>query len=179
MKTMILSFFFLFTSMFPFFNTELRAQDKKKTIEVATFNFDNFKVRYKFGNEHKMVRLSTAFINGHSTSASYNVSTGSIGAGVGIGVEFPKNVAEKLNLVYGVEFEGNYSFFQQNKQHSMLAGSNAILGIVYNVNQVLQFAAELHPGITYTYTKDVKTTSKTLGFGFNNNLAEFSVGFNF
>ena len=155
------------------------AQEKKKTFEIATSSFDQFKIKYKFGNEKHMFRISTSYFSATALNSSNDPQNINFGAGVGIGVEFPKKLIEKMFLIYGIEFNSNYFYQKQDSNNSFSVGGYGILGFRYRFNEVVQIGAEINPGIHYHHSKSDFVTGNTLGFGFQNSTAEISLGFNF
>lgn len=155
------------------------AQEKKKNFEIATTSFDQFKIKYKFGNEKHLFRISTTYLSATALNSSTDPQNINFGAGIGIGVEFPKKLIEKMSLIYGIEFNSNYFYQKQDSNNSFSVGGYGILGFRYHFNEFVQIGAEINPGIHYHHSKSDFISGNTLGFGFENSTAEISLGFNF
>lgn len=160
------------------------SQEKKRVLEISTSTFDQFSVKYKFGNEKYLFRLSTAYLNGSSTN--YSISdTNNInsGFGVGIGIEFPNNLNEQLTLYYGPELKTDfYNSTGSNERIRYGIGAYGIIGIAWHLNSSIRLGAEISPGVSYEYYKEKDNndfTTKTFRYGFSNSGAEIVLGFEF
>lgn len=155
------------------------AQKKGKAFEITTSTFDQFKIRYKFGNENHMFRISATYLSATTLNSANDPQNVNFGAGVGFGVEFSKKLIEKMSLIYGLEFNSNFFYQKQDSNKSFLVGGYGILGLRYHLNEVVQIGAEINPGIHYHHSKTDFNSGNSLGFGIDNNRAEIVLGFSF
>lgn len=160
------------------------SQEKKKILEISTTTFNQYRIKYKFGNEKHLFRLSTAYING--SSADYSVSDSkniNAGFGVGFGIEYPTYLNEHLILYYGPELRTNFSNSTGDdgrKQYGF--GAYGIIGFAWHFNSNIRLGAEVSPGISYDYYNEKNNnnyTTKIIRYGFSNSLAELILGFEF
>lgn len=145
-------------------------------MEIATTSFDQFKFRYKFGNENHLFRISTAYL------AAVNVSNSdhsNIGVGVGFGIEFPKKLQEKLSAHYGLEINSKYNYQKRDSNKSYSIGLEGIFGFSYALNEVLYLGAEITPGIYYYHSETNFNSGNSFGFKIDNSVAEIILGFRF
>lgn len=175
-------FTFILVLLFSIASFTTFSQDKRKVLEISTYSFDQFGIRYKFGNENYLFRISS-----FSTSASFGKSSASdtdskgLGTGVGIGIEFPKQIKENFTIYYGSELRGSYNQHKYtDKTNHYDFSLNGIFGITYNFNEILRLGAELTPGIYYSYNKlENGNTQKVFRFGIENYGAALVLGFCF
>jgi len=159
-----------------FFTLNSFAQEKKKAFEISTSSFDQFKIRYKFGDANHLFRITSTYL---SAVKDNNSDNSDFGAGVGIGIEFPKKLQEKLSIYYGFELNNNYRYQKHDSNNMYSVGAGGILGFSYSLNEVLHLGAEITPGIYYNYSKSDFNSGNSIGFGFDNNMAEIILGFAF
>lgn len=181
MKTQNLNFpvtflfiFLLVTSVF-----SSSGQEKKKILEVSTPSFtDGFSLRYKFGNTERLFRINYSFLNfskGDRMGNDYDSNR--FGAGIGVGVEFPKNINDKLQVYYGTEVGSAFiNYNDQNKQQSFDISLKGVLGFAYYLNQNLRLGAEITPEIFYKHSKTNSNSKDIYGFSAQSSLAEFVLG---
>jgi len=166
------------------------AQDavKTKAVGLVFSNLDNFGVRYYFGSEKTVFRVTALSLTGNhyeTIAPGGNTSSKRAGFGLGFGVEFPKSVSEKLDFIYGLDLGGNYSnnteesggFTAESNTYGV--GVNLVAGVVYNVNPDFAVGFELLPGVNYSYSKSGDTELKNLTFGLTNNNAAITVRYRF
>ena len=160
------------------------SQEKKKVLEISTSSFDQFIIKYKFGNKKHLFRLSTGYLNGSSSDYSVSdINDINSGFGIGFGIEFPRNLNDRLILYYGPELRTNfYNTTGSNEEIQYGAGVYGILGIACYLNNTIRLGAEISPGIRYDYYRDKNNnnyTSKIFRYGFSNSGAELVLGFEF
>jgi hypothetical protein len=156
------------------------SQEKKHEIVVGALSMDQFVVRYKFGNENRMFRInSTSFRISNSSNSDFETNDTELAFGLGLGIEYPKKVNDKLALLYGFSVSSSFANITDadNQQYSF--GGGVILGSAYYFNDVLKLGVEIHPGIYYNNSKTGGTTTEKIGFGAENGWAEINLGFMF
>jgi hypothetical protein len=111
--------------------TSACAQEVPQKVHEAGLVFsslNNFGLRYKYGNDHIMLRITALALNGSNTSTDYSYyssntqneinSTGPsqyLGGGLNIGIEKRIPVHEKFYLYYGADLINAYSFSKSTK----------------------------------------------------------------
>lgn len=174
--------FFSFTLFLLILSYTSFSQVKKKAFEISTYNFDQFSVRYKFGNEKHLFRISTFTLNTKSSHFHFTEEPEKkLRAGLGFGIEYPKQINEKLSFYYGPELRGSfykYKFTQDTHHYS--ASIRGILGFSYYFNETISLSAEIDPGFLYNYdSDDNQDITKSLEFNFLTYGAAIVLGFNF
>jgi len=175
-------FTFILVVLFSIASFTAFSQEKRKILEISTYSFDQFGIRYKFGNENHLFRISSFSTNFNSGKSSISdTESKSIGVGMGIGIEFPKKIKDDLSVYYGSELRGSYNQHKDNEKTNYYGLSlNGIFGIAYNFNETLRIGAELTPGISYTYNKlEDGYNQKVFRFGIDNYGAAIVLGFCF
>lgn len=125
------------------------AQEKIKVLEIITSGFNSsFGVRYKFGNENHLFRLSLLSVDTGSESLKVLGKRSHFGGSAGVGIEFPVKLNEKLHLYYGPEIRGGLSSNEGHVNHYNFS-VNGILGFAYHLNETLRLGAEMMPGLIY------------------------------
>jgi hypothetical protein len=181
----------LFVLTFMLLNS-LYSQEKTKSKEVGLYfsNLNAFGIRYKFGNEKHMFRLTALSLNvGTNKSDNGNGNTQDIktsGAGMRFGIEFPVKITENFNFYYGGELGASYSHYKSeitdNDPHTSNSyGGEAgfVLGFAYIINPSISLSAELVPGFNYSYSKLNETKVSAFGFGISNNSAGLTLSYRF
>ncbi len=172
-KQIVLCFVFFTFSLSSY---SLLAQEKKKAFEVSTGNFDQFSLRYKFGNEKYRYRISAFSLNANSYKY-YEVEDfhNHLNAGLGFGIEFQKQINENLSVYYGPELRGTF----RNKEYYSVS-LLGILGLAYHFNETIRLGAEINPGISYYDSSDEsQSIEKSFQFNFSNSGAALVLGFDF
>lgn len=175
-------FTFILVALFSIVSFTTFSQEKRKVIEISAYNFDMFGIRYKFGNEKHLFRISSFSTSGSiGKSSSSDTDNKSLGAGVGFGIEFPKQIKENLAIYYGSELRGTYSHFKNTEKSNYYTVALAgVFGVAYYFNETLRFGAELTPAlISYDYYKKEDITQKILRSGIDNFQAALVIGFCF
>jgi hypothetical protein len=172
--------------------TSLYSQEKTKSKEVGLYfsSLDAFGIRYKFGNEKHMFRITALSLNVASNkSDNGNGQTQDIktsGAGINFGIEFPVKITDKFNFYYGGELGASYNHYNSeitdndpNTANSYGGEAGFILGFAYSINPSFSLSAEIVPRFYYSYTKQNDTKTSVFGFGFSNNSAALTLGYRF
>jgi hypothetical protein len=181
----------LFVLTFILFSS-LYSQEKIKSKEVGLYfsSLDAFGIRYKFGNEKHMLRLTALSLSGGSYSNDIgNGSTqnqSSFGAGLSFGIEFPVKITDNFNFYYGGQLGTSYYYSKNettsndaSKVNSFGGSAGFILGFMYSINSSISLSAEIVPAINYNYSKQGESTSSGFGFGLNNATAGLTLGYRF
>lgn len=170
----------------------LYSQEKNTLKEVGIYfsSFDAFGVRYKFGNEKRMFRLTAMSLNiGRYNNTDANGSRQeltNVGVGLRAGVEFPVYITDNLMFYYGGELSGTYNHaknvtspYNTNVTNATQAGVGFVLGLSHRINSNILLSAEIVPGLFYSdsKTEGVKTTG--IGFGLNSNAAGITLSYKF
>jgi hypothetical protein len=168
--TASLLFVFSFTSF---------SQEKRKEINFGTRSFSDFNVKYKFGNERRLFRIhSTLLTFEHSKPTMSDDKENDISVALGLGMEFPRKVNEKIELTYGFSINGDFSNIGDEQGSKYKMGTFAIFGASYFFNDYLKMGVELTPGVYYIISER-DTYSEAFGFLARSNWAEINVGFVF
>lgn len=156
------------------------SQERKKEISVATSTFDNFKIRYKFGDESRLFRITTSYLSfQHEKLSIPDDYRNKIGVELAAGMEFPKQLNDKLDFICGFELGGAYNKIIDVENEYYTVRGSGILGLSYSVNKVLKFGFEINPGIYYSMDKDGGSSDDRFGISLNNSFAEINLGFVF
>lgn len=157
---------------------------------ITFSSLDNFGLRYKFGSEKTMLRLSLLSMNLSTLNTSTDRSqtgtnkTTGYGAGIGIGVDHKISLYKNLSLLLGGElglsytynhmtlYSDNDSLTTEYKQMTLSPRVSFIFGINYIVKEHLILGAEINPTLSYTLRSDKRLspeqyTSNTNIFGFS------------
>jgi len=125
-------------------------------IGLVFSNLNSFGIRYKYGNNNTVFRLTSLILNGTNTSSDYgnysgngidvenipNSITQSLGAGLNFGFEKRKRVSNKSFYYYGLDWVNSYSWsknnvttpgtFTQLKNNSYGYATDTVLSAFYN-----------------------------------------------
>ncbi len=181
MKTIFFKFSATLLSLFFVFGFSLIgfSQEKKHEIGIGTGSLNQFSIRYKFGNENRMFRVTYTNLSVENTKISTNTENTSFDMGIGLGVEYPKIINDKLALYYGCGILSSFGKTFKINSQKYKVGFRGILGFAYYFNDVLKLGAEITPGVFYSYSEDGSYTTKEFGVGFHNNYAQLCLGFEF
>lgn len=174
-KCLVLSATFLFL-----FSAISFSQEKRKEINIGARSFtDNFNVKYKFGNEKRLFRIYSALLSfDQSDIIHVDEKDNNYSVALGLGMEFPRKVNEKIELHYGFSVSGDFSLIGDDQGSKYTAGAYAILGASYFFNDYLKMGVELTPGVYYINSKR-DSFSEAFGFLAKSYLAEINIGFVF
>ena len=174
---------FAFTLSFLIFSFTSFAQEKIKAFEISTSTFDQFTLRYKFGNEKHLYRISSLALYDKSTELEdYEERINYLKVGIGFGVEFPKQINDKLSLYFGPECRGSIRNLKYESDNRLVYGISliGILGFAYHFNNTIRLGAEILPGFGYYHNNDEdQSFENSFQFDFSNHPAEIVLGFYF
>ncbi len=164
--------------------SSLYSQEKRKIIEISSSSFiEDFKLRYKFGNEKRLFRINYSFIGANKKDHDgSNYDTNTFNAGFGVGVEFPKNLNDQLEFYYGTELGASVNTGKATINHTIHNYNFSLKGVVgfaYHFNKTLRLGGELTPGIFYDHSETDGNSGNSYGFSIQNSLAEIVLGFSF
>jgi hypothetical protein len=183
----------LFVLTFVLLNS-VYSQEKNTSREIGLHfnNFDSFGIRYKFGNEKRIFRLTGISLNTRSISQNRNITNEPIsdntnfGVRLNFGVEYPIKIADNLNFFYGGELSGAYSHNKieftnnnSNKLNVYSAGIGFILGFSHNIKSNILLSAEIIPSFVYTNSENDENNSTEFAFELSNNFAGITLGYKF
>lgn len=169
-------------SLFLLASTTLSAQEKIRVFEIATPDLGQFSLRYKFGNEHRLFRISA--IGFDRISRTYEIPDNKKESyytmGIGIGIEFPKELTEKMTFHYGFGAGVNNLFRKYDNNYKSLGiNASGILGFNYKITNGLRLGAEIQPHIGYSETKSNSQTIKGTNLTISSSNALIVMGFAF
>lgn len=175
----LLTAFFLI--VFAITSSATYSQEKRKILEISTSTFDQFNIRYKFGNEKMLFRLTSYDLSLSSNKQSETDNHSNFfKIGAGFGLEFSKQINEKFALYYGPELRGKFlNANDGSNQQEYSFSLNAILGFKYLINEHLKLGAELSPGFYYCKHKENEVYSDQYAFNILDYTAEIVLGFCF
>jgi hypothetical protein len=173
MKPILLFFLtFLFLNVF--------SQEKKQEVSIATSTFDNFKLRYKFGNEKRLFRVTASYLTfQHEKRNIPDYDSNKLGVELAAGMEFPKHLNDKLDFICGFDLGGAYNKIINVENVNYTVRGSGILGLSYSINEVLKFGVEIDPGIYYSLDKEGDSSKDRFGISLSNSFAEINLGFVF
>jgi len=178
----------------------LYSQEKNTSKEIGIYfsNLDAFGIRYKFGNEKRMFRLTalSLSVGNYSTKVvnGTNLDLTRAGAGLNVGVQFPVRITDVFSFYYGGELRGSFSHLKantspitSNTMNAFNAGIGLVLGFSHSFQSNITVSAEIVPGFSYSKTVNDNngtsgaTNTKTTGFGFalDSNAAGITIGYRF
>ncbi|MDX8341793.1 hypothetical protein SLH46_21520 [Draconibacterium sp. IB214405] len=170
--------FLTFTMMF-FVST---GQDKMYEVNIGTSTLDAFSLRYKFGNENRLFRISTTHLSYQRNDMTDPEERDKfMNVGIMLGMEFPKwTVRRTVEYYYGFEFGGEFSRSFEVDINYYTFRANPILGVSYYFNKVLKLGVEISHGFYYQFHDTPGgITHKNYGLNISNGLAEIQLGFRF
>jgi hypothetical protein len=174
--------------------TSLYSQEKNTLKEVGIYfaNLDAFGIRCKYGNEKRMFRLTALSISigelKYPNVSGYNSpqSRTNSGAGLNVGIEFPVKIADNFSFYYGAEISGQYQHSKEKSTDYLVVVSNTnrfgagfVMGFSYQLNSNILLSAEIVPGLVYSDLSVDKSTTKSYGFGLDNNSAGITLSYKF
>ena len=168
----------------------LQAQDVQPSriheIGINFSNLNSFGLRYKWGNDTTLFRITGLVLNGSyvkETPSSSGSINSAAGFGFDIGFEKRKQIVNNLSFYDGLELQPscNYAYTNngnrsKDKYFQVNGGLGFVLGLSYKVGSAIYLDAELVPDIMYTYTIDknyqngaeTKTRSSNVSFNLSN-----------
>lgn len=178
---------------------------RQKEVGITFSSLNNFGINYKVGNGSSMWRYNAMFGNGNKTennSDSLNYSKSNFNLGISIGKEYRKQIADKLEFKYGLDFgisyyknflKNNdktiYNFDFENEEKIYSPSVSIVIGLNYVLKNNIYIGAELKPFIKYNTgerivknqnsKEEIKTDISGVEYGFDNNSAMLSIGYRF
>jgi len=175
---------------------DLYSQEKTSSKEVGLYfsSLNSFGIRYKFGNEKRMFRLTalsfsvqdSKFENMNMNGNGGTEDLKNAGAGLNFGLEFPIKITDNFNFYYGGELRGSYNHTKSVLNNAISTDANmvksgigVIIGFSRSFNSNILVSAEIVPGFSYTRASNGDAISNIIGFGLDSNAAGITVGFKF
>lgn len=163
-------------------STTLTAQERVRVFEIATPDLGQFSLRYKFGTDDRLFRISA--IGFDRISRIYEIPDNKKESyytmGIGIGIEFPKELTEKMTFHYGFGAGVNNLFRKYDNNYKSLGiNASGILGFNYKITNGLRLGAEIQPHIGYSETKSNSQTIKGTNLTISSSNALIVMGFAF
>lgn len=155
------------------------AQQTKKEVGIGTFTFEQFIMKYKFGNEKRMFRVNASISGNNRNVNNINLDGLEWDAGLNFGIEFPKKVNEKLSWYYGFQAGGLYGAESKSNNYQYSVRGESIFGFYYYFNDVLKLGAEITPGLSYRFSEVDNSESSSFRFNIDRSWAEVYLGFEF
>ena len=125
MKTKTIGFILALTTMLTTFNMEAQDTSKVKEFGIGLASLNGFSLQYRWGNEHRLYRLSgnisgSGSVKNSSNSSSTDSSVKTIKTITPINLNFGlsfsilkiKSVSEKFGFLYGTVYTLSYSINQ-------------------------------------------------------------------
>lgn len=147
-----------------------------RELGISFNNTSGFGIKYKFGNENLLFRISALSINGSTDIVKNGSSSKSVGLDFSIGIERIKPLKGKLNLYYGAELIDSYSY-QNSKTWTVNSGIGLVLGLLYKINDNLNLSAEIIPAITYS--NSANGSPKNIGISGSTSGANITIAYRF
>lgn len=145
------------------FDTILR---KHHELGITFSSLNSFGLKYKYGSEKNLFRLSVLSLNLSSnnkkTGTDDNQKTSGYGAGISLGWEHHFILTRAFQLYFGIEAGASYSYSMDTYYHvvefsqttwSINPSLSVIFGAGYTLNKRFVFSAEIAPGVIYSYGK--------------------------
>ena len=164
---------------------DLYSQEKNTSKEVGLYfsSLNSFGVRYKFGNEKRMFRLTGLSLSAERTSSP---DQNKAGAGLNFGVEFPLRITDVFSFYSGPELSGSYnhqkiysSSFNFNTSDVYNVGFGVILGFSRSFQSNIIVSVEIVPGFSYNKTVSDNIDTTSFAFGLYSNSAALTIGYRF
>jgi hypothetical protein len=140
----------------------------------------NQKIFFKIG----LVNLSMNSYGANSLFGS-NYTQISLNGGLELGLEFRKNLSDKLTLFHGPNISYIYSYrgFNRdiypspNNESTHMERLSYTLGLMYSINSNIFIGAEINPGFYLQQNKNHNLNSRTIysGFSLDNRIGQISI----
>ncbi|MBB3188496.1 hypothetical protein [Microbacter margulisiae] len=178
----------------------LQAQDVQPApiheIGISFNNLNYFGLRYKWGNDTTLYRITGLVLNG-SYAKDTPSSSGSLNSGAGfgfaIGFEKRKPINNSLSFYDGLELLPSFNYSYTNNENSwkntifqVNGGLGVVLGLSYKISSTIYLDAEVEPNVMYSYIinktmgNGTTTKTRTSKFAFNlNNTANLTLSYRF
>lgn len=168
------------------------AQEANKVHELGLYteNLDDFGLRYKFGDENLLYRITSTVLDFNKITyedSPYDSELTSFGMSFAVGLEKHKSLDERLAFYYGPElaFEFNHQKTEDDsndlptKQSVFGFQLGAILGVRYAFTEQLSLSAEFVPGLGYARSDDGSDIDKAWSFSFESNQLGLTLAYRF
>jgi len=164
---------------------DLYSQEKTTSKEVGLYfsSLNSFGVRYKFGNEKRMFRLTALSLSAEKTTSP---EQNKAGAGLNFGVELPFRITDVFSFYSGPELRGSYNHqkiyttsFDYNTSDVYNAGIGLILGFSRSFQSNIIVSVEIVPGFSYNKIVSGNVNTTSLAFGLDSNSAAITIGYRF
>ncbi len=154
-------------------------------------NLNNFGLRYKYGGEKTMLRVSLLSMNLFSSNSSSQRNSDSsklkqtgYGAGFRIGFDSKVPLFSTFSLLLGAEAGLSYQYIHytqtlngttsnENTETALYPGISFIFGLNYILKDHLVFGAEINP--TVSYVKDITKYKEPTEYTVTNNHFNFNL----
>ncbi|HZK94029.1 MAG TPA: hypothetical protein VFC67_07465 [Prolixibacteraceae bacterium] len=164
---------------------DLYSQEKTSSKEVGLYfsSLNSFGVRYKFGNEKRMFRLTALSLSAERTTSP---DQNKAGAGLNFGVELPFRITDVFSFYYGPELRSSfnhqkiyYTSFDYNSINEYNVGIGMILGFSRSFQSNIIVSVEIVPGFSYNKIVSDNVDTTSFGFGLYSNSAAITIGYRF
>jgi hypothetical protein len=176
-----ITFFLIALFIVPLYSLAQDVSEHVREIGLNLHSTSNFGIRFKCGNNKTLLRLTVNSLNGsetHQNGSSYSKSK-SFGAGINFGIERRKLISDNLYFYYGSDILASYNKSSNklngegdNSDWTIAPGIGFVLGLVFNINSILNVSAEAMPSIWYSYNESTnsgiifnKYTNKGINYG--------------
>lgn len=172
--------------------TLVSAQESIRELGLSFKNLDYFGLNYKVGTQERLWRFNSmagSAYGGKETYLSSEMERKGFDVALSVGREFRRDVADDFQLRYGFDLSLGYGqsnaeskqvdqagISSSEKQRSLSAGMNAVVGVNYLIKGKIVIGGELFPGLSYNRNKIERTNfiddsaseqkNSRLGFGF-------------
>ena len=178
----------------------LHAQDVQpsRVHEMGfTFSRDYFGLRYKWGGDATLYRITVLSLNGSNSRMRADSIQGtgkSVGFGFDIGIEKRHPIINQLGVYYGFDLLARYSdengkanstymVYSDKNNYVIKGGLGFVLGLNYTVSRYVLLSVELEPAIWVSrYMENIngqKYTTFSYMFGLNNSGAGLTLSYRF
>src|SRR5665648_600299 len=160
---------------------DLYSQEKTSSKEVGLYfsSLNSFGVRYKFGNEKRMFRLTALSLSAERTTSP---DQNKAGAGLNFGVELPFRITDVFSFYYGPELRSSfnhqkiyYTSFDYNSINEYNVGIGMILGFSRSFQSNIIVSVEIVPGFSYNKIVSDNVDTTSFGFGLYSNSAAITL----
>jgi len=164
---------------------DLYSQEKTTSKEVGLYfsSLNSFGVRYKFGNEKRLFRLTALSLSAEKTTSP---EQNQAGAGLNFGVELPIRITDVFNFYSGPELSGSFnrqknysSSFDYTVSGVYHVGIGLILGFSRSFQSNIIVSVEIVPGFSYNETVSDNIDTTSFAFGLYSNSAAITIGYRF
>jgi len=185
--------------LYPSFGQDVNSKIKELGLSIR--GGANFGIHFKSGTEKSLFRITLHSDNGSfdrskSESNPNNPSKNNyIGIGLNLGFEKRREVLNNVKFYYGLDLLNSYSrsgwqfpsSMSSSLEWDISTGLGLVLGLNYDINNILTISAGIMPSIRYNYGKNTingdiqnsKSTETGLDFSLISQGANFAFSFRF